>query len=138
MPPITATIQPPRCVRRDTRSDLPLNPQHQLTQGPIVLVCCATTKGPLSIAVHSSWAPRGAARFVAMVKSGYFSSRVPLFRCVKNFICQVSVSVARNQRPNGNGRSLRLGSLVASPKSTSEWKRTEPEAGLGGAPQINI
>lgn len=59
---------------------------------PITLVCCRTTKGPLSIAARPRWAPRGARRFIDMVQANYFSTRVPLFRCVKNFICQFGIS----------------------------------------------
>jgi cyclophilin family peptidyl-prolyl cis-trans isomerase len=53
----------------------------------ITLVCCDTTVGPWSIAVHHSWAPFGAKRFVDMVRAGYFG-KVPLMRCVERFICQ--------------------------------------------------
>jgi hypothetical protein len=35
--------------------------------GPVTLVCCSTTKGPLNIEVHPSWAPHGAERFLHMV-----------------------------------------------------------------------
>jgi len=58
----------------------------------ISLVCCRTTAGPLNVAVHHAWAPRGAARFLDMVTSDYFSYRIPLFRCVQDFICQFGLS----------------------------------------------
>lgn len=35
--------------------------------GEVTLVCCNTTKGPLNIEVHPTWAPRGAERFLLMV-----------------------------------------------------------------------
>jgi hypothetical protein len=35
--------------------------------GPVTLVCCNTTKGPLNIEVHPTWAPNGARRFLEMV-----------------------------------------------------------------------
>lgn len=35
--------------------------------GPVTLVCCNTTKGPLNIEVHPTWAPNGAERFLHMV-----------------------------------------------------------------------
>ena len=60
--------------------------------GPITLVCCQTTAGPLSIVIHPNWAPLGSSRFLSMVKSWYFSSKVPMFRCVKNFICQFGLA----------------------------------------------
>lgn len=60
--------------------------------GPIVLVCCETTKGPLNIAVHPTWAPLGAERFLNMVATGYFSSKIALFRCLRKFLCQFGLA----------------------------------------------
>lgn len=56
--------------------------------GIVTLVCCETTAGPLSVAVHTNWAKLGAENFLRMVKTNYFSSKVALMRCVHNFICQ--------------------------------------------------
>ena len=56
--------------------------------GVITLVCCDTTAGSLSVAVHDNWAPLGAERFLDVVQSNYFSSKVALMRCVRKFICQ--------------------------------------------------
>ena len=61
-------------------------------EGPVTLVCCITTKGPLNIAVHPKWAPLGAARFLDMVTSGFFSSRVPLFRALQGFLVQFGLA----------------------------------------------
>ena len=58
----------------------------------ITLVCCQTTAGPWNIAVHHNWAPKGAERFVTMVNTGYFSAKVPLMRCIKEFLCQFGLS----------------------------------------------
>lgn len=68
-------------------------------QGPEVLVCCNTTKGPLSIVTHLNWAPLGAKRFLELVDDGHFES-VPLFRCLKGFLCQFGLAgdPARNKR----------------------------------------
>lgn len=60
--------------------------------GQVTLVCCQSTVGTMNIAVHHNWAPLGASRFVEMVKEEYFSSRVPLMRCLKNFICQFGLA----------------------------------------------
>jgi peptidyl-prolyl cis-trans isomerase A (cyclophilin A) len=62
------------------------------SDGKITLVCCQTTVGPWNIAVHNNWAPLGAERFLTMVNSGYFSARVPLMRCIHDFICQFGLS----------------------------------------------
>lgn len=58
--------------------------------GSVTLVCCQSTKGLFNIAVHPTWAPNGARNFLNMVKSGFFSSRIGLFRALKNFLIQVT------------------------------------------------
>ena len=60
--------------------------------GPAALVCCRTTAGPLAIAVHPAWAPRGAARFLRMVRGGFFAAPAPLFRAVAGFLVQFGLS----------------------------------------------
>jgi cyclophilin family peptidyl-prolyl cis-trans isomerase len=61
--------------------------------GKLTLVCCETTVGPWSIAVHHKWAPLGAQRFLDMVEADYFNDqRVPFMRCVQNFLCQFGLA----------------------------------------------
>ncbi len=60
--------------------------------GSVTLVCCQTSKGVLNIAVHPSWCPLGAGRFLDMVKSKFFSSHVPLFRSLKGFLVQFGLA----------------------------------------------
>jgi len=60
--------------------------------GTVTLVCCQSTAGNMNIAVHHKWAPKGADGFVTMVKEGYFSSQVPLMRCIAGFLCQFGLS----------------------------------------------
>jgi cyclophilin family peptidyl-prolyl cis-trans isomerase len=60
---------------------------------PDAVVECATTKGPITIELHRDWAPLGYARFVELVERGFFGDGsvgrgMPLFRCVKGFLCQ--------------------------------------------------
>lgn len=59
---------------------------------PVTLVTCRTTAGYLHILVHPSWAPLGAQRFLQMVKTEYFSSKVALMRCIKHFLCQFGIA----------------------------------------------
>jgi peptidyl-prolyl cis-trans isomerase A (cyclophilin A) len=54
-------------------------------------VSCETTKGQIMIEVHPAWAPLGAARFLELVRSQYFTD-VALFRCVSGFICQFGIA----------------------------------------------
>jgi len=60
--------------------------------GPVDLVCCETTKGVWNIAVHKTWAPVGAANFLHMVTSGFFTSKVGLFRSLKGFLIQFGLA----------------------------------------------
>jgi cyclophilin family peptidyl-prolyl cis-trans isomerase len=62
----------------------------------LTLVCCETTKGPLSITAHHNWAPRGAEKFIEMVRVGYFAKTVPLMRCMKGFLCQFGLTADVN------------------------------------------
>ncbi|KAJ8600972.1 hypothetical protein CTAYLR_006309 [Chrysophaeum taylorii] len=67
--------------------------------GPTLHVCCNATAGPIAIAVHPAWAPRGAQRFLKLVDDGHFDAGVPLFRCLRNFICQFGLGApSRNRR----------------------------------------
>lgn len=68
-----------------------VNPPLETNTLGVALVCCDTTKGPLSIMVHHSWAPNGARRFLDMVENNYFG-RVPLMRCVDKFLCQFGLN----------------------------------------------
>lgn len=92
-------------------TDAERNPQagdrHMITppaDGKVTLVCCDTTAGPWSILVHHTWAPQGAARFLQMVTDEYFNhennnnnNKVPLFRCVRNFLCQFGLAGAASR-----------------------------------------
>jgi hypothetical protein len=61
-------------------------------KGPVTIVCCNTTKGPLSIEVHPNWAPNGANRFLFMVKDNFFSTNIALFRALKGFLVQFGIA----------------------------------------------
>ena len=58
----------------------------------ITLVCCNSTAGAFSIIVHENWAPLGSQRFLEMVRTDYFSSKVPFMRCIRNFLCQFGIA----------------------------------------------
>ncbi|MEE2756404.1 MAG: peptidylprolyl isomerase [Myxococcota bacterium] len=50
-----------------------------------------TTRGAVHIDVNRSWAPRGADRFYALVKSGYYTD-VAFFRVISGFMAQTGLS----------------------------------------------
>lgn len=81
----------PNCINEipqpDTRKHIVPPPP-----GPATLVCCNTTKGTLNIEVHPSWAPLGAERFLHMVNSNFFSTRVGLFRALEGFLVQFGLA----------------------------------------------
>jgi len=39
-------------------------------------VQCTTTKGPFDIAVYENWSPHGTPRFIELVETGFFHSKV--------------------------------------------------------------
>lgn len=62
-------------------------------QSPAVYrVKFATTKGTVMLEINRAWAPRGADRFYALVKSGFFTD-APFFRVVPNFMAQFGIAV---------------------------------------------
>ena len=82
-------------------------PRHMVTPpkgGVHSLACCTTTAGLLSLVIHQQWAPHGARRARAMIKSGYFrrhandnvepnennkpKGSVPIAKCIDNILCQ--------------------------------------------------
>lgn len=73
---------------------LPDNRKHIVPPpaGSVTLVCCNTTKGTLNIEVHPTWAPIGAERFLHMVNSGFFSTKVGLFRALQGFLVQFGLA----------------------------------------------
>jgi peptidyl-prolyl cis-trans isomerase A (cyclophilin A) len=98
---VLLTRQLSQCPYRsiDDLSDSELRPKkgkrHMIDPpqgGQLSLICCHTTKGPWNILVHHKWAPKGAGRFVEMVQKGYFSSKVPMMRCLRGFLCQFGLS----------------------------------------------
>jgi len=50
-----------------------------------------TTKGPFTVEVDRSWAPRGADRFYNLVKIGFFQD-IALFRVLDGFVVQFGIS----------------------------------------------
>jgi cyclophilin family peptidyl-prolyl cis-trans isomerase len=63
--------------------------------GKIALICCETTKGSFSALLHRAWAPIGVDHLLNMIKEGYFSTRIPLFRCTD--ACQFGLSADPEQ-----------------------------------------
>ena len=50
-----------------------------------------TTKGPFTVEVDRSWAPKGADRFYNLVKIGFFRD-IALFRIVSGFVAQFGIN----------------------------------------------
>ena len=50
-------------------------------------VRCRTSQGPLVLRVHPAWAPLGAARFLQLVREGFYTF-APIYRCVPGFVLQ--------------------------------------------------
>ncbi|MCP4197778.1 MAG: peptidylprolyl isomerase [Proteobacteria bacterium] len=65
----------------------------------------ATTKGDILIDVTRSWAPRGADRFYALVRAGYYDD-VAFFRVIRGFMAQVGIS--GKPAHNAKWRAMRI------------------------------
>src|SRR5438128_6644665 len=63
----------------------------QTTVAPDFRVRLETSKGTIVIAVHTAWAPHGAARFHELVKSGYYDD-TRFFRVVKGQWAQFGIN----------------------------------------------
>jgi cyclophilin family peptidyl-prolyl cis-trans isomerase len=89
--------------------------------GPVSVVCCDTSEGPLSIAVHHAWAPIGAQRFMDMVRDGFFGGNpgVSLFRALKAFLVQFGL----HGDPSVQAKWHRKGNLIDDPS----WLPLGPE-----------
>ena len=73
-----------------TKPDL-MNPASLFEQAPEEFkVRFETTKGDVVLAVHRSWAPRGADRFYNLVRSGFYDG-VAFFRVIKGFMAQTGI-----------------------------------------------
>ena len=74
---------PPREPQRETAPAPP-----EAVQAPdSFLVALATSRGRVALVVHRSWAPRGADRFYALVRNGFFDG-ARFFRVVRGFVVQ--------------------------------------------------
>ncbi len=80
--------------------------------GSVTLVCCVTTKGVFNIAVHPTWAPIGAANFLNMVTTEFFSTKIALFRALKGFIIQFGLSSVREM--DNDSCEFRVGVILCS------------------------
>jgi peptidyl-prolyl cis-trans isomerase A (cyclophilin A) len=82
------------CSRRDAP---PREPQRETAASPpppagppapdSFLVALTTSRGPVAVVVHRSWAPHGADRFYALVGSGFYDG-ARFFRVVRGFVVQ--------------------------------------------------
>jgi cyclophilin family peptidyl-prolyl cis-trans isomerase len=99
-------VDPPRRALPSVHSVGEEEESENTTPSKLTLVCCHTTKGPWSIAVHEAWAPIGSRRFLDMVQANYFEGSadreedqgVPLMRCVPKFLCQFGLAGKRSEQ----------------------------------------
>lgn len=73
--------------------------------------CTTTTEGntktnqPLDIVVRPSWSPRGASRFLELVRQGYYDG-CALNRVVPKFLTQFGISADYEQRTEFRGKTI--------------------------------
>lgn len=74
--------------------------------GPkIVHVKCATTSGDIIAKILPEWSPRGAARFLHLVRLGYYDG-CGVNRVVPKFLAQFGISADREARARWSGESI--------------------------------
>jgi len=70
----------------------PKLPKHAPSSSSSVMVECSSSTGSIYIEVFKSWAPIGANRFLELVNTDFFSSKVALYRVVSNFVVQFGIN----------------------------------------------
>ena len=79
---------PPREPPRETAASPAASPPPAPPPAPdSFLVALTTSRGPVALVVHRSWAPRGADRFYALVHDGFYDG-ARFFRVVRGFVVQ--------------------------------------------------
>jgi cyclophilin family peptidyl-prolyl cis-trans isomerase len=56
-----------------------------------VQVECKTTQGYIAMDIHRDWSPRGADRFLELVRDGFYTD-IALYRAVEGFLVQFGIS----------------------------------------------
>lgn len=64
-----------------------------------------TTKGVVVMEITKAWAPRGADRFYALVRSGFFTD-APFFRVIPNFMAQFGIAAKPEVNKEWEARPL--------------------------------
>jgi peptidyl-prolyl cis-trans isomerase A (cyclophilin A) len=62
-----------------------------------ILVQCETTKGSIEIQLEPKWSPIGVKHFLFLLNNSFFAQKIPLFRCVEEFLCQFGYVPNKNQ-----------------------------------------
>ena len=75
------------------------------TTPAVYYVKFTTSKGPVVIEVTKDWAPRGAERFYALVRSGYFTG-APFFRVIPGFMAQFGIANKPSENKIWEARTL--------------------------------
>jgi len=81
------------------KTDTPAEPAKE--DANVTTVILETSKGNITLALHSDWAPIGAAHFLELVNAKYYDG-APWFRVIPGFVAQAGVA--------------------ADPKMTAEWQ----------------
>src|SRR2546426_1672858 len=85
---LVCTVSALACSRRDAP---PRGPERETAAPPAspdsFLVALTTSRGPVAVVVHRSWAPHGVDRFYALVHGGFYDG-ARFFRVVPGFVVQ--------------------------------------------------
>ena len=97
-----------------------------------------TTKGPLVVRVKRDWAPRGADRFHALVRGGYYDGQA-FFRVIRGFVAQfglhgdtaVSAAWKENRLPDDSVRAENVRGTLSYARAGANTRSTQLFFNLG-------
>src|SRR5438445_10298181 len=104
---LVCTVSTLACTRRDAP---PREPQRETTVStpPVAapdsfLVALATSRGPVAVVVHRSWAPHGVDRLYARVHAGFYDA-ARFFRVARGVVVQFGPPSAPQPGPSGTSQ----------------------------------
>jgi len=117
------------------------------SQDTTVRIRCETTKGNIRIQVYPQWAPTGAARFIELVETGFFTD-VGLTRVLSNFLVQFGIAADPQLQkqweakgnllddPTPSGTLVKRGTMAYAgggkdSRTTQVWIAFKPNRNLG-------
>mmetsp|Transcript_50847 Transcript_50847/g.80596 ORF Transcript_50847/g.80596 Transcript_50847/m.80596 type:complete len:210 (+) Transcript_50847:80-709(+) len=95
------------------------------------LVSCDTSKGPLEFDIIQSWSPKGVARFLDLVRAGYYTD-IPLHRAIEKWALVFGINTDEKMRKTWNQ------TIEDDPKHGVPFEHGTLSFGAGGANRRSV